>query len=286
MFATLIALAIVVTTPSQVPLGTAAAEPSPAAEYRQEQHKFLREKAAELSLYRGDEAKDAQPLTGDAVLRYSNSERDIGSLDGATFLWLTGKRPLAAVSMSVRKLNSGVYRECTSFSVTPLMCRAGEAAVWAPKTGGLLDQTLADAPAPAGTKVQRLTQMRSLARRFTASCYNPRTEESTELRLLPQPLYRFEDEPAGVLDGALFAFVVSNDPELFLLLEARSDTKEGESAWRYSLARMSSQKETVRLDDKEIWSVPNYWRDPAEDRKTGPYVEANVGTFAPVQQER
>jgi hypothetical protein len=128
--------------------------------------------------------------------------------------------------------------------------------------------------------------MRSLARRFTASCHNPRTEEPTELRLLPQPLYRFEDEPAGILDGALFAFVVSNDPELFLLLEAHSDIKEGESAWRFSLARMSSQKETVRLNDKEIWSVPNYWRDPAEDRKTGPYVEANVGTFAPVQQER
>jgi hypothetical protein len=98
---------------------------------------------------------------------------------------------------------------------------------------------------------------------------------------LTQPLYRFEDEKAGVLDGALFAFVVSNDPELFLLLEAVSDGKGGAAAWRFSLARMSSLPETVRLDDKEVWSVPNFYKDRAEDRKTGPYAEAKVGTFTP-----
>ncbi len=123
--------------------------------------------------------------------------------------------------------------------------------------------------------------MRTLARRFTATCYNSKTDEPTILRLLPQPLYRFEDAKAGVLDGALFAFVVSNDPELFLLLEAARDGGKGAAAWRFSLTRMSSLRETVRLDDKEVWSVPNYYQDRAEDRKTGPYTEAKVGTFTP-----
>ncbi|HZL90773.1 MAG TPA: hypothetical protein VFB96_20565 [Pirellulaceae bacterium] len=284
MNSSLIALAVVAAFTGQMPQDQPPAAPEPATD-RQEEFSFLKEKATELSLFRGADANEPQPLKAEPVLRYSNSERDIGSLDGSTFLWLVGKRPLAAVSTSVRKLNSGAYRECTSFSSAPLVCRTGQTTVWSPKTGGLLDRPLEDAAAPAAGKPQRLTQMRSLARRFTASCYNPRSEEPTELRLLPQPLYRFEDDAAGILDGALFAFVVSNDPELFLLMEARSDVKEGESAWRYSLARMSSQKETVRLDGKEIWSVPNYWRDPAEDRKTGPYVEAKVGTFVPRTRE-
>ena len=83
-----------------------------------------------------------------------------------------------------------------------------------------------------------------------------------------------------MIDGGLFAFVVSNDPELFLMLEAVSDS-DGKAHWRFSLARMSSLRETVRLDDKEVWSVPNYYQDRAEDRKTGPYAEAKVGTFVP-----
>jgi hypothetical protein len=127
--------------------------------------------------------------------------------------------------------------------------------------------------------VQRLTQMRALARRFNAACYSPRTEDPTELRLLTQPLYRYADEEAKVIDGGLFAFVVSNDPELFLLLEAIG---AGDKAhWEFSLARMSSQRLTVHLDDKETWTVTNYWQDPTEDRKIGPYVEARFGTFTP-----
>jgi len=262
-------------------LGQEAA-PSPAADERQEQLKFFKAQVADLGLFRGMDAKEPQPLTPDPVLRYSNSEREIGSLDGATFLWLEGARPVAAVSYSIRRLNNDGYRECTSFSPTPLVCRRGEQLVWSPKSGGLLAQKLAVAPAPAAGKVQRLTQMRELARRFTADCYHPRTEAATELRLLTQPLYRFADDQAGVQDGGLFAFVVSNDPELFLLLEAIRGADGGEAHWQYSLARMSSLKLAVRLDDKEIWTVPNYWQDPAEDRKTGPYAEAKSGTFAPV----
>ena len=139
-----------------------------------------------------------------------------------------------------KKINSGAYRECTSFSDTALVCRRGDATEWAPKTGGMQAQPLVGAESPAAGKVQRLSQMRALARRFSTSCYHPRSDAPTELRLLTQPLYRYADEQAGILDGALFAFVVSNDPELFLLLEAGTEVKEGESQWSYRLARMSS----------------------------------------------
>jgi hypothetical protein len=264
-------------------LTTALGQPSaevPSADERLEQLQFFKSQVAELQLIRGTSAKEPQPLMPEPVLRYSNSEREIGSLDGATFLWLDGARPIAAISYSIRRLNNDAYHECTSLTGEPLVCRRGEQPIWSPKSGGLLAQKLTGAPAPAAGKVQRLTQMREQARRFTADCYHPRTDAPTELRLLPQPLYRFAEDKADVLDGGLFAFVVSNDPELFLLLEAVGDAG-GDAHWQFSLARMSSVKLSVRLDDKEIWSVGNYWQDRTEDRKTGPYVEAKSGTFTP-----
>lgn len=266
-------------------LGQQAAEPLSAVVERQEQLAFFKQQAAELALYEASEAINPLPLHPEPVLRYTNAERDIGSLDGATFLWLDGPRPIAAVSYSVRRLRNEVYRECTSLSGSPLVCRKGDASVWSPKTGGLLAQPLAGAPAPAAGKVQRLAQMRGLARRFSAGCYHRQTDQKTELRLLPQPLFRFADEKGEIADGGLFAFVVSNDPELFLLLEATHNTGDGAGHWQFSLARMSSQEMVVRLDDKEVWSVANYWQDPTEDRKTGPYVEAKIGTFVPVARK-
>jgi hypothetical protein len=264
-------------------LGQSPADPPSSAraagEDRREMLAFLRDKAAELTL--APESGEPLPLRDEPVIHYSNAERDIGAIEGATFLWLDGNRPLAAVSMATRPLQKAIYRELASFTTAPLVCHSGEAIVWAPKTGGLVNQNLSGSPTPAAGKPQRLIQMRSLARRFKATCYNPRTDEPTELRLLPQPLYRYADDKTGVLDGALFAFVVSNDPELFLLLEARAEVKAGQPPWRYSLTRMSSLKEIVRLDDKEVWSVPSYWRDPAEDRKTGPYVEAKAADYDP-----
>jgi hypothetical protein len=245
----------------------------------------MKERAAELSLARdpaGGAASRTEPprLTAEPVLRYSNAERDIGSLDGITFLFVEGERPVAAVSLSVRRNGFQVYHELTSLVKEPLVCRRGEAAVWSPKTGGLLAQAITDGPPPADGKPQRLTQMRALSRRFTATCFNARSEEPSELRLLTQPLYRYTDPAKGIVDGALFAFVVSNDPELFLVLEAVK-AKDAEPRWQYSLARMSSLKMTIRLDEREVWTVPNFYRDPQEDRKTGPYTEARIGTFAP-----
>jgi hypothetical protein len=257
------------------------AETAPQKAERQESQQHMKERAAALVLQRDPADKEPFRLTAEPVLHYSNAEREIGSLDGLTYLWLAGERPVAAVSLSIRRLKYEVYHEFTSFVGQPLLCRSGDSIVWSPKTGGLLAQPIADAPVPAEGKPQRLVQIRALARRFTANCYHSRTDEPTELRLLTQPLYRYADAQQGIVDGAMFAFVVSNDPELFLVVEAVKADGGTEPRWQYSLARMSSQKLTVRLDDKEAWSVGNYYQSPPQDRKTGPYAEARVGTFMP-----
>jgi hypothetical protein len=244
---------------------------------REEQMRYLKERAAQLRLYQQPDTQAPLKLTEQPVLRYSNWAGL--SSDGATFLWLSGDRPVAAVSLSLRRPNNAVYRECTSLWAKPLDCREADATVWAPKNGGLLAQKLKDAPGPAAGKAQRLAQMRDMARRFEVTWHHSRTDEPTQLRMLPSPLYRFAAEKEDILDGALFAFVLTNDPEMLLLLEAARDKPDAEADWRYTFARMSSLKEVVRLDGQEIWTVPHYHSDPSEDKKTGHYTEQRVGQY-------
>ena len=273
MSATLASLAFAMTMLTQVPPEAASADRD-----RQDRLRFMKEKAAEFTLYR-ESAKEPLPLKEDPIVRFSIPERDNGVWDGATFLWLEGARPVAALSLGIRRPDNGLFFEHTSFSSTPLVCRRNESAMWSPQTGGLLSQELEGAPAPAATATGRLTQMRDLARRFSATCYWG--TDVTHLRLQPQPLYRYSDAKEGILDGALFSMVVSNDPEMFVLLEAVADPMTGKPTWRYSLARMSSLKHTVNLDDKEVWSIIGFYRIPPAERKTGPYIEGRMGVYTP-----
>src|SRR5207249_1176358 len=205
----------------------------------------------EYSLFRQKTPDAPLTLKTEPIIFYSNPEGP--SHSGATFLWLDGERPIAAISLSIRRPNDTVAHEMTSFSAAPLDCQRRGKSVWTPKTGGLLAQPFADAPPPAASEPQRLTQMRNLARRFTATRQGSTDTHPQELRLLTTPLYRFSASDQGIFDGALFAFAISNDPDMFLLLEATAQPPR----WQYSLARMSSVAEIVRLDDAEVFSVTN-----------------------------
>jgi len=274
MAATFLPLAIAISLVSQNPQAAAPADGS-----HEDRLRFIKDKASRLSLFY-ESSHEALSLANEPVLRFSNPERDHGTWDGATFLWLDGKRPVSAVSLSLRRPNNEVVFEFTSFVKVPLVCERGETKLWTPKNGGLLAQPIPDAPAAADSTTGRLAQMRTIARRFSAECFY-KEETATQLRLLPQPLYRLADEKQGVVDGALFAMVVSNDPEILLLIESSNVASAGESPWRYSVCRMSSLKQVVRFDEKEIVSFPAFYKTPSAERKTGPYAESFQGRYHP-----
>ena len=94
--------------------------------------------------------------------------------------------------------------------------------------------------------------MKRMARDFTATKVE-RDGGRQEMRLLPQPIYRYAAEKNGVLDGAIFVMVQGTDPEVFLLLEARG--KADEARWMFAPARMNSTGFEVRYRDKPAWSV-------------------------------
>jgi hypothetical protein len=122
-----------------------------------------------------------------------------------------------------------------------------------PQEPGIRLEPVPDAPEPARNATLRLAQMRDLARRFTSQVDRENTR--WEMRLLPQPIYRYElaDENAPVVDGAIFAFVwtAGTDPELLLVIEARRTDQQ--TQWYYAPARFTNREVWLKYRDKEVW---------------------------------
>jgi hypothetical protein len=89
--------------------------------------------------------------------------------------------------------------------------------------------------------------MRQLVRGVSAKI----EQNDSPLRLLPQPLYRYPDSVDGVADGAVFGFVMGTDPELFAIIEARSDGKN--LAWHWAFARFTHVGVTAKCADRVVF---------------------------------
>lgn len=276
-FSQVVSVALLLTIAAEFRVPVLAMEPEKGDSLRRERLELLESRLAELSIQ--PDEKGAKPLVRDKgpILRWSNPVRDFVN-DGITYLWLDGERPMAVVTAWARSpegsLQSGtLFRELVSLSDKPLTASQGKDVIWTPR-GGAPGRAVPKTDPPHAKPARRLVQMRTIARRFEAVTY--KTEAATQLRLLPQPLYRYHEKSADVLDGALFAFTEGNDAEALLLLEAMG---EGEKAtWRYALARMTSIRVLIRLDGEEVFSASSYWENPRA--ATDLYVEAKDISFS------
>lgn len=188
------------------------------------------------------------------VLHWYNPAR--GQFEGALYVWTLKGRPEVIVSIHRGQRDKGpVAHEFHSLSTQPFIAIRNEKEVWHPKEAGVVFQAFDEAVVP-GKKAQiRLIQMRALARRFQAGGAGNSLGASTKLRLLPQPLYRYESTDDDILDGGVFAFTVATDPELLLLIEAR---RSGDGyRWEWSFARMDMVGLNVMYKGRKVWSVPH-----------------------------
>ena len=146
-----------------------------------------------------------------------------------------------------------VMHEFHSLETQPIVSRGQAGAGWQPREAGVTFQPVPDAGVPAGSRPLRLAQMRELARRFSA--HMMRNETKHDLRLLPQPLYRYEikNGTSPTFDGAVFAYVwtAGTDPEVLLVLEARGEGSE--RRWQYAPARFTNRLAWVEYQDREVW---------------------------------
>ena len=232
---------------------------------------LYRGEAAGYAIYRDRDRREKVELRPDPAYSWTNPVRG-GEQDGDVFVWTCRGRAevvgtfFSYPSTGPRSLN----HEFHSLSTSVLdVGRPGGANTWTPKAPGVELAKLPEAPDPARSPSLRLSQMREITRAFSASSEDF-DGKRWELRLLTQPLYRYESTDPDVLDGAVFAFVTSagTDPEVLLVVEARKPQGAASPTWHYAIARFSDLTLAVRLKGKEVFTAPPIpWDSPEQDPK-------------------
>ena len=196
--------------------------------------------------------ESAVKLMDEPILRYTDNTRE--NRESSLWLWSGGGRPTAILAVEFYPKPPRGPRwlfEIASLSPSRIAAQHEMDLQWVAKEPGLKPTPLDRGEPPAEKATRRLAQMKAIFRTFTAH-ESAVIEGRIELRQLSSPLYRYTDEGAGVVDGAIFAFANGTNPEVLLILEARAD-KDATLRWQYSLAQMTGGEVSVELDGKEVW---------------------------------
>jgi hypothetical protein len=215
---------------------------------------LMKKSVASIVLRSTDGPSKAYRLRPEPVLRFTNT---VGaSRDGAVFVWVDEHdRPGAAVQVFTVR-GGHWYQELSSLSTTALVAEAPGGLVWGPDRGGVELKPVPGAPRPAQTPEQRLVQMRALSREFTVED-NFQHKAWQPLRQLTKPFARYGKPGSDVIDGALFCYVLTTDPEVYLMLEARQG-KDGPE-WQYAFAPMTTYAARSSWKGREVWSLGYRW---------------------------
>ena len=201
-----------------------------------------------------DESKELK-LVKTPILRWTNPS--VGRVYGSVYVITEDGRPQAIVSpYKWFEPHTGFEMECRSLASTGLNAYRDNKSVWSTSKPGMEWKAIPNPPDVGKTTVERQRQIKQLAEEFTAQLLDTRDQErgdDQQLRQMTQPVYRYSSPSHHVLDGAVFAYVVGTDPELFLNLEARE--VNGEPQWQYGLARMNSDRLVVKFRGDEVWQV-------------------------------
>ena len=146
--------------------------------------------AAGYSIVAHAEPEETLTLKDEPALRWTNPVRNTDG--GLVFVWTAHGRP-EAVSCFYRVRWEGRLVEAHEFLSLARVGLTGTRegrTVWSPQGAGVDPRPIPGAPKPAASPAERLRQMRGLAHEFKASVDTD--AGPTELRMLSQPVYRFE----------------------------------------------------------------------------------------------
>jgi hypothetical protein len=228
-------------------------DPDKDEEARREQRlKSMKSFAGEYKIFAADDRKRQFKFHEDALIRFNNPVARMK--DGAVYLWSDHGRPQAVIrfwSFDVVRFEHALL----SLSERPLVAERDGNVKWNPTEPGITFRELSDAPKPSDSAQGRLRQMKTLAERFSATINkHPGETNPVELRLLVQPLFRYEtNNEREYLDGAVFTFAMGTAPQMFLLFEARP--KGDNYRWYYAFARFTYWSMTAKDGDKEVFSA-------------------------------
>jgi hypothetical protein len=222
--------------------------PPTAKELADQRMKFMKTALGHYTIHVGEQKEPAK--VADPCLRWTNPLSIVA--DGIVAVYAhNGGRP-AALAQFFRKDRKKWVNEFTIIPESDVTIHRSDRLFWKPSEYVCKFTDLPRSPSPAARPVLRLAKMRAIAADFSAIDYfGPKTAKE-DLRLLPQPIYRYS-EKGKILDGAVFIFALGTNPECCLLLEAYQGDKG--SRYRCAVAPMSIYQLEVRYKDAPVWSI-------------------------------
>lgn len=240
---------------------------------------YYLEQARDYRFSPADASGDAFKFVDEPVMSWTG--RESGSVtSGDVFVWTRDGRAevIGCIGSTPSGENRYNFHEFHSLSGGPLAAvQLANGRTWEAQSAGVELKPVPGAPPPADTRARRLVGMRQLARQFGGRMLT-NTGEREQLRLLPQPIFRYPGDDlqareSPVVDGAIFAYVWTQgtDPELLLLVECH----EGENGltWLYAPVRFTYRELWLDHNEKEVWHVEV---DAGHDY-IGPYLTVGTG---------
>ena len=209
---------------------------------------LIRQRVQALSAVGPNDAK--HEFSKVPMLRFNDTAR--GIMDAA--LWSLGTigakgRPRAVLVLEVYGANFVQY-ELTAVADPPQSVKA-PGFTWSPRQTPFTWTELPDLEPPRETSSLRRRQIKQASLKFTAS--EQWRGQTTQLRLMPQPIHQYEDKDQGVLDGAVFVWAHGTNVEILMFIEARQGEGRG-AHWVAGFSRLASASLDVGFNGKEFWS--------------------------------
>ncbi len=232
---------------------TTVADSSPPQSYTAEMlQKFFRTEAItyDIAIANSNKRLDMQEQP---LINWQNPEKILNQ--GSLYIWMEGTRPAVIVSVFSFVVKDQARRKHEAISLSPhsLVAKLDGDVVWSPEPADLEGVHVAEDLEIGSSESRRLIQLRTIARDVSGNHYSQEGVKR-ELRLMPQPLIRYQSEQDGIIDGALFALSIGTDPEIVFQVEAR---KEGSNnRWYVVPFRSNFDKLDLSYRGKQIWAAP------------------------------
>jgi len=194
------------------------------------------------------------PLCADPVFRYSDPPRRF--VDATFWRWGRKGRPIVLLKVEAGQGNKRAYWQycVVSLAEHPVEVKFSGQPKLVVKKAGVELHALEKAPAPADRPVVRLRQMKQIAKRFAGTIVPLNPEQKQEMRPLPTPICRYDDDGSGLRDGLIFGLTTNGtNPDMLILIELRGE-RGAAPKWHYGIAKVTYSEVHIRLDDTEIYS--------------------------------
>jgi hypothetical protein len=249
---------------------------------RERWQKYYGEVASQYEMQYGAAPGEKLRSNAQPVLNYFNPVGG-GQTLGSLFIWTHQGRP--EIAGAIWSKQSGEQRRVIhsfhSLSLEPLQATRSGTVFWSPLQPGIEPVILSSVSAPALTGAQRLLQMRGLAKEFSATTVRDKAERP--LRLLPQPIYRYEPSDRIEHDGGLFLWLEDWDPELLMLIETIV-TSDGPK-WCVGFARFTNLPVTARYKDTRIWNFQTSDLEPSQGGLLHRYISVHGVEVLPAHRD-